>query len=112
MADLEDYSCAVAMWRRTRLVAAAAFIATHLRIAGAEVLRHASRSQNRPQFHPCEALVEPWIGAQAVPLRRNSEMDQPRITYVESALEKLEGLVEGRLVGEQGVPGVRRSALR
>ena len=46
------------------------------------------------QFHPCEALVEPRIRAQGVPLRRNSEMDQPRIAYVEGALEKLEGLVE------------------
>ena len=53
-----------------------------------------SRSGYRPQLHPGETLVEPWIGAQAVPLRRNSEMDQPRIAYVEGALEKLEGLVE------------------
>ena len=58
-----------------------------------------------PQLHPGETLVEPWIGAQAVPLRRNCEMDQPRIAYVEGALEKLEGLVEvSHLGGTQQRP--------
>src|SRR4029453_5044466 len=55
---------------------------------------HPASSQDRPQFHPCEALVEPRIRPQAVPLRRNSEMDQPRIAYVEGAWENTESLVE------------------
>ena len=54
----------------------------------------ALRLQHRPQLHPGETLVEPGIGAHAVPLRRDREMDQRRIAHVEGALEKLEGLIE------------------
>ena len=55
---------------------------------------HPARSQDRPQFHPCEALVEPRIRAQAVPLRRHGEMNQRRVARVDQALKMLEGRVE------------------
>jgi hypothetical protein len=44
---------------------------------------HPARSQDRPQFHPCEALVEPRISAQAVPLRRDREMNYGKVARVD-----------------------------
>ena len=51
-------------------------------------------SQDGPQLHPCEALVEPRIRAQAVPLRRHGEMYQYRVACVDQALKLLDGRVE------------------
>src|SRR5262245_24005979 len=58
------------------------------------------RSQDWPQFHPSEALVEPRIRAQSVPLRRHGEMNQCRIARVDQRLKMLERRVEvsGRYV--------------
>src|SRR5262245_51157903 len=53
-----------------------------------------ARSQDRPQFHPCEALVEPRIRAQVVPLRRDREMNYRKVARVDQALKMLEGRVE------------------
>ena len=44
---------------------------------------HPARSQDRPQFHPCETLVETRIRAQAVPLRRHGEMNHCRVARVD-----------------------------
>ena len=41
------------------------------------------RTRYWPQFHPGEALVEPRIRAQAVPLRRHGEMNQRGVARVE-----------------------------
>ena len=41
------------------------------------------RTRYWQQFHPCEALVEPRIRAQAVPLRRHGEMNQRRVARVD-----------------------------
>ena len=40
-------------------------------------------SQDGPQLHPCEALVEPRIRAKAVPLRRHGEMNQRRVARID-----------------------------
>jgi hypothetical protein len=55
---------------------------------------HPARSPGRPQFHPYEALVEPRIKAQAVPLRRHGEVNQRRVARVDGALKMLESRVE------------------
>ena len=58
------------------------------------------RSLYRPQLHPGEALVEPWIGAQAVPLRRDRERGQRDALGALAAVDaRMSQVVELRFFG-------------
>ena len=63
------------------------------RVAGNRLRERGSRLR-RSQFHPDEALIEPRIRAQAVPVRPHGEMKQGRVVRVEHSLKMLESSVE------------------